>query len=288
MSFEIYRRVIDQIKDHALFLVFWSWGEPFVNPNAFRMIRYAKDCGLVVHSSTNGHYLNTKERARQLIESGLDSLIFAVDGLNQSSYERYRKGGSLQSVVESIENLVAERSSSGARHPLITFRFIVMKHNEHQISRVREFAERLGVDVVTFRSAVVKRDDINIENSISPVSPYYQLYSSGSVQEGDHPVRQQRLYCHRPYANLTIFSNGDVVSCENDYNSTIPFGNVEQQSLRQILSSAQTKRFFDIFRHSTEQFPFCCSCEYHDMKHHSANIETSVLNKDLYDHAENS
>ncbi len=102
----------------------------------------------------------SKEQARKVIDTGLDSLIVAVDGLDQPTYEKYRKGGNLQSVINSIENLLAERSSAGAHHPLITLRFIVMKHNEHQVDRVKDFGKALGVDVVTFRSAVVRRSNI--------------------------------------------------------------------------------------------------------------------------------
>ena len=54
--------------------------------------------------------------------------------------------------MTSIENLVAERKALGARHPLIIFRFIVMKHNEHQVGQIKDFAQRLGVDLVTYRS----------------------------------------------------------------------------------------------------------------------------------------
>ncbi|MBW1767598.1 MAG: radical SAM protein, partial [Deltaproteobacteria bacterium] len=99
MSFDMYRRVIDQVKDHVYLLAFWSWGEPFINKDAFRMIRYAKENGILVHTSTNGHYFNTKEQARKVVDSGLDSLIVAVDGLDQQTYAKYRKGGNLQIVI---------------------------------------------------------------------------------------------------------------------------------------------------------------------------------------------
>ena len=39
MPFDMYRRVIDQVKDHVCLIVFWSWGEPIVNKDAYRMIR---------------------------------------------------------------------------------------------------------------------------------------------------------------------------------------------------------------------------------------------------------
>ena len=285
MPFEMYRNIIDQVKDYVCLLVFWSWGEPFINKDALRMIRYAKDCGLLVHTSTNGHFFDTKECARQVIESGLDSLIIAVDGLDQPTYERYRKGGKLKQVIKSIENLIAERTAAGAKHPLITFRFIVMKHNEHQVKQVKDFAERLGVDAITFRSAVVQRGEVNLEDTLAPLSTEFQRYNYKGLPKSELRIRRKNFYCHRPYANLTIFSNGDVVSCENDINATSPLGNVRDQSLYQILSSARSKSFLKAFRYNLDQFSFCNTCELRDIKHQTSNIKTYILNREFYNHA---
>jgi radical SAM protein with 4Fe4S-binding SPASM domain len=287
MSFDMFRDVIDQVKDYVCLLVFWSWGEPFINKDAFRMIRYAKDSGLLVHTSTNGHYFHTREEARKVIDSGLDSLIVAVDGLDQPTYEKYRKGGSLHRVIGSIENLVAERASAGARHPMITLRFIVMKHNEHQIDRVMEFARGLGVDRLTFRSAVVRRSTLDLQNSLTPHSSEYQRASSGGPSSGVNQINRLKNYCHRPYANLTVFSNGDVVTCENDFNAVFPLGNIADQSIRSILSSGRSRAFLKTFRKDLDRFMFCRECENRYMKGHSANVQTFILNRDFCNHEKN-
>jgi radical SAM protein with 4Fe4S-binding SPASM domain len=283
MPFELYCRVIDQLRDHVCLVVFWSWGEPFFHKEALRMIRYAKDCNLLVHTSTNGHFFTTRERAREVIESGLDSIIVAVDGLDQRTYEQYRKGGKLKQVIESIENLVAERSSAKSQHPFITLRFIVMRHNEHQIGRVKDFAEQLGVDTVTFRSAVIERGDINLESTLTPFSEEFQQYDYRGLPGEESRVRRYTSYCHRPYANLTIFSNGDVVPCENDYNATFTFGNVSDQNLQSIFSSVKAKAFFKTFRNDLNSLSFCQMCENRDIKHPTANVQTVYLKRNSSD-----
>ncbi len=287
MPFDMYQRVIDQVKDYVYLLVFWSWGEPFINKDAFRMIRYAKEKGLLVHTSTNGHYFNTKEQARKIIDSGLDSLIVAVDGLDQPTYEKYRKGGNLQTVINSIENLVAERAFLGVRHPLITLRFIVMKHNEHQVDRVKKFAEGLGVDRLTFRSAVVRRSALDLQDSLAPHSSEFQQSGCNGFPSGVNPAERRKNYCHRPYANLTVFSNGDVVTCENDFNAAFPLGNIADQSIRNILSSGKSRTFLKTFRKNLDRFMFCRECENRYMKGHTANVKTFILNREFCDHEKN-
>jgi len=287
MPFYTYRNVIDQIKDHALLLVFWSWGEPFMNKDACRMIRYAKDCGLFVHSSTNGHFFTVKEQARALIDSGLDSLIVAVDGLDQQTYEKYRKRGNFKHVIKSIENLISERSKAGARHPLLTFRFIVMKHNEHQLEGVRDFAKDLGVDVVTFRSAVIRRKGVDLENSLAPKTPRFRRFINNSGPLAVSMIKAEKNYCHRPYANLTILSNGDIVLCENDFDATLPLGNVAKKSILEILSSDQSRQLYKEFCFDLNSFSFCRECELRDTKHTTANVQTIFLNSELHDNNKN-
>jgi radical SAM protein with 4Fe4S-binding SPASM domain len=275
MPFEMFRSIIDQVKGSVYLVVLWSWGEPFANTDAFRMIRYAKDSGLLVHTSSNGHFFDCPESARKVIDSGLDSLIIAVDGLDQQTYEKYRKGGELKTVIRSIENLVKERASLGTDHPRITLRFIVMKHNEHQVDEVQRFAEGLGVDLVSFRSAVLRRSDIRLDERLTPLSTEYQRFS----YDRSPSDAGSGNYCHRPYANLTIFGNGDVVACENDFNSTVPLGNVSRSSVRAILSSGASKEFLARFKKDLDHFSFCTDCENRHMRGHSANVRTVILNR---------
>lgn len=279
MSFETYRNVIDQVKDHAILLVFWSWGEPFLNKDACRMIRYAKDCGLLVHSSSNGHFFTRKEQAREVIRSGLDSLIIAVDGLDQNTYSAYRKGGELSSVIKSIENLVAERARAGTGNPLLTFRFIVMKHNEHQVPDVRDFAANLGVDFVTFRSAVVRRRDVDLEESLAPHVSEFRQFSGNDGPRAIKRFARNGAYCHRPYANLTVLSSGDVVACENDFNADLSLGRIQEKTLREIFSTEQVKAFYKRFRDNPDNFSFCRGCEMRGARDATANIRTIALNR---------
>lgn len=278
MPFQMFQSVIDQVKKHAYLLVFWSWGEPFIHPDACRMIRYAKDCGLQVHTSTNGHFFDNFDRASALVDSGLDSLIIAVDGLDQATYSAYRKAGDLGRVMLSIKNLVAAKKALRSSSPKITFRFIVMKHNEHQVSRVVPFARHLGLDAVSFRSAVVQRSSVDMKENLTPQHPAFRRY--GNPEKKPSPGRFREpgaFYCHRPYANLTIFSNGDVVACENDYNATVALGNLGNTPLKKILSSKEAKNFFRVFRYDLNDFDFCRSCDLKECKFESQNVKTIEL-----------
>ena len=104
------------------------------------MIAYAGQKGIKTISSSNGHLFALQDKADNVIRSGLDTLIFAVDGITQATYERYRQGGKLDLALEGMRMVVARKKALGSKTPLVNFRFIVMRHNEHEIPQ----AQRAG------------------------------------------------------------------------------------------------------------------------------------------------
>ncbi len=57
MDLPLFQRIIDELGEYLLLIMFWDWGEPFLNPHAYEMIRYARCAGIKVVCSTNGHVL---------------------------------------------------------------------------------------------------------------------------------------------------------------------------------------------------------------------------------------
>lgn len=75
------------------YVILWSWGEPLLNPEIYRMIKYCEERNILSVTSTNLNKFS-RENARDLVESGLDALIIALDGIAEETYSKYRIGGS--------------------------------------------------------------------------------------------------------------------------------------------------------------------------------------------------
>ena len=75
MKEDFFRKVIDEMHQKLIYLIFYFQGEPYINPKFLEMVRYAHQKGIYTITSTNGHFLHP-ENARKTVESGLDlSLI---------------------------------------------------------------------------------------------------------------------------------------------------------------------------------------------------------------------
>src|SRR5688572_1737428 len=151
---DFFTDTIDQLSKDLLYLVFYFQGEPYLNPDFLKMVKYASGKKIYTATSTNAHYLND-ENAKRTVESGLDRLIISIDGTTQDVYQQYRVGGQLSKVIEGARNMVKWKKEMNSKTPFVFFQFLVVKPNEHQIGDVKKLAQEVGVDEVRFKTAQV-------------------------------------------------------------------------------------------------------------------------------------
>ena len=66
---------------------------------------------------------------------------------------KYRKGGDFDLVIANIKSFVELRNKHKNKLPWVELQFIVFKHNEHQISEIKELGKQLKVDSVSIKTA---------------------------------------------------------------------------------------------------------------------------------------
>jgi MoaA/NifB/PqqE/SkfB family radical SAM enzyme len=129
---DFFNQIIDQVKDHLVYLTLYFQGEPYLHPQFLRLVRYAHYQGIYTATSTNGHFL-TEENAKETIVSGLDRIIVSLDGLDQETYATYRVAGDVEKVKTGLRNLVKAKHESGSNSPYIILQFIEFAHNKNKI-----------------------------------------------------------------------------------------------------------------------------------------------------------
>ena len=268
MEFETFTKILDEVGDYIFTLLFWGWGEPFLNPRAFDMIAYARAKGVKVVSSTNGHLFARKEFADRLVRSGLDSIIFAIDGVTQSSYERFRHGGNLETVLKGIRTVADRKKALGSRTPLINFRFIVTAQNEAEIPLVKQLAPSLGADALTFKTLNPDCSDVysplSSESSggkaLMPEESRYRRFRAGP--RGEPRIYRRRNPCKHLWNDPRIDWDGTVVSCRYDPDELYPLGNLRDGSFWEIWKGEAYRNMRRQFRDNWTQMPRCGDCSY--------------------------
>lgn len=266
MDFELFKKSIDEIGDYVLLIILWDWGEPFVNPAIYDMIAYAKKRNIGIISSTNAHVFAKKDNAKKLIKSGIDSIIVAIDGINQDTYERFRQTGKLETALKGVRNLVAAKRALNSQTPLINFRFIVTKHNEHEIPELKKLVRSLGVDVLTIKT--LNPYDFYSESSskkqtyydrLLPQDSRYQRFRYEGPVEDRHRIKRSPK-CTRAWDCLTIHWNGVVCLCTYDYKEKYIHGNVKTNTIKNVWFGTPIRSIRRNFKNDWEQIDLCRNC----------------------------
>lgn len=262
MDGELFKKTVDELADYLLLILFWDWGEPFLNPNIYEMMRYARSRGIKVMSTTNGHVFASGNHAQDVVKSGLDVLVFSVDGITQETYQRYRAGGRLESVLEGIRKVVKEKRSLKSKTPLVNLRFIVMKHNEGETPHLEKLARSLEVNALTLRRfyAIPNRRGEGTEpkRELMPSQTKFQLPEHS--QEDQRPIRVAKNPCKNLWNCPSVHWDGTVCSCFADFNEERPLGSLGQQSFKEIWYGQAYRNLRRNFRKAWKELPLCREC----------------------------
>src|SRR3989344_3355306 len=113
MSMDTYRSILDNLAPYNSEIEMLSpfgLGEPTMDPHIVERIKYAKELGYRgVGFATNAEKLN-EELQRNLLESGIDTVIFSIDGYKKETHERLRKGSTFENVIRNAESMIEIRN----------------------------------------------------------------------------------------------------------------------------------------------------------------------------------
>jgi hypothetical protein len=149
MRYEDFCKIIDEIGPNLEIIRFRIFGETFMNPDAYRMIRYARQRkpDVFMEVSTNGLLFSTDEVRRRLVQCGLNYVLFSIDGAFPANYAKYRRGGDLELVLDNLAGVVRLRNELKT-DLYVCWRYILFNWNdsEPEMEHALELARTIGVD----------------------------------------------------------------------------------------------------------------------------------------------
>lgn len=238
MSLADFEAIIDKVWHHTNSILFYYMGEPFLNNDAYKMIKYAKNKNIYVTTCTNGHFINVKE----MIASGLDEISFQIGGVTEETHGIYRIGSNLKKILDNIKELAEFKKKSGECSPKIILGFIVMKHNEHEINAFKELAMNLEVDEARVVEPCVRT--MEQARQFLPMDKKFWLYDHKEFDRDMlRPRRKTHNRCNWIYFSTVILYNGDIVPCCRDAHGKNTMGNLLTEDLKSIWNNEKYRVF---------------------------------------------
>jgi radical SAM protein with 4Fe4S-binding SPASM domain len=254
MSYEKFKSIIDELGRWLFKVRLYSWGEPLLNTDIYRMIEYANHANIGTELSSNFNHFSTNE-ADKLIDSGLELLILSLDGAKENTYLQYRVGGSFKTVTNNIRTLVKKKESRRKRFPFIEIQFLAMKHNEHEIQDIKKLSKELGVDRLRIAPLTVNVRDQNQIDEWLPSDKKWSRYDyqrNGSLKIEDK-IYENRKRCEWLWRSAVINWDGTVSPCCVYEGPKTDFGSLNKESFQHIWNNQHYQLSRSIFAKNNSQ-----------------------------------
>ena len=211
MDMDLYRKVIDEGAEKGLCsLKLMYRGEPLLHPDIVEMVRYAKEKGVLeVMFNTNATLL-TEEKARGLIEAGLDKIICSVDGYTKEVYESVRIGANFETTLQNIKNLQRIKKEMGTKKPTLRVQMVDTPRNHEQIEGYIKFWGEIADHV-----AVEDMNDWH-DKDLKAV------------------IVSKEFDCPMPYQRLIVLYDGKVTICCGNIYGKLVAGDLNKQTVEEV------------------------------------------------------
>ncbi len=256
LDLEFHKKILKSVGNQVFYINYYFQGEPFLHPQFLELIKEAKVNKIYTSTSTNAHFIN-KEKALEIVKSGLDRLIISIDGLTQETYENYRVHGKLDNVIEASKFLVNAKKELKSKTPHLIFQFLAVKQNEHEIPAVFKLGNEMKIDEVRIKSAQLY--DYKNGNPLMPDNEKYSRYkrkADGSYflkyKTGDH--------CWRMWSSSVLTWDGKVVPCCFDKDAQHVLGTVESTDFSSIWKSEKYQSFRKMILTNRNGIDICQNC----------------------------
>lgn len=214
MEFNLFKKIVDEAKDFVELAILHLAGEPLLHPELMRMIHYCGKIGLRTMFSTNAILLD-ELRAKELIKSPLNLLTLSFDAVTKNTYEKIRRISDFDIAYQNIQRFLSLKAKSKSA-PYTVIQMIYLKENAQE---AKDF--------------LVKWQDSGA-NAVR-IKPYFNYpgldnYLGGVPRKMESPLKP----CLLLWRQLTIYWDGTVVPCCQDFLSGKVIGDVNQDSIMDI------------------------------------------------------
>ena len=264
LSYDNFKAIFDKIVPFVKTIDLFSWGEPFLNKDLPDMIRYAKDkkpeVRIFIDSNLN---VVSDDHIDEVVRYGLDVLKVSCDGATQEVYQEYRVGGDIDQVLDNVRKLIAKKKELGEDKPKIIWKYLVFKHNEHEVEKARAMANEMGIGFEASGMRVDCGKEI-FEKVGDSIERDKEWIPEGTSYDNYTDLNSGKDFCEKPWRTMTINWNGDVVPCGAIYDcEKYSFGNLITESFSQVWNGKKFVEARKIISNKMDKNPdiICSICK---------------------------
>lgn len=219
----------DEMSENHFFLyvipkviVLHGYGDPLLDVNIPQYVEWMSEKGLESYFSCNPANINM-ERTLETFANGLGYIKYSIESIDDNQYKSIR--GKAANFTESYKNIMRLLEIKAQRNYKTVIVITMLDLNrENQKEEYAKLKEKFtGCDVYIYLKS---QDQLWYDNT-------RMITRSIHWQE----------FCQFPWSSMTVKSNGECVSCVEDFNNEIILGDAKTDSLYEIWNGNKYNTF---------------------------------------------
>lgn len=216
---------------------------------------------------TNGNIL-TDDIAEALIAVRFNNFVFSIGEVRKETYERLRKGGRFERVIENIKRLNRLKNERNSKYPRICANLTLVRSNMDELVDFVDLAHDLGVEEITGRHLILNKG-LDMSDEVIQDKAHANRIIDEAAQKADgygikffvpkYEHDPQPKSCRAPCQQLYISSNGDVSVCPRIHQYS-KIGNLLTGTLGDITRGKEMAGLKRQFKESNFANPVCAVC----------------------------
>ena len=255
MSLPFFEKAIAQLKPYTKALAFHVMGDPLTLSNLNEYLELTHKYGFEVELTTSGYFLN-RTSFSTLFSPSVRQINVSLNSYNKNSLNL-----SFDEYMEYVLNLCQEKLANHPK-PFINLRL----WNFDEACSEAEFNEELLSKLSDYFDVELNSDELykNRPKSIRLASKvllnfdsYFEWPSLGSKHKSQGS-------CYGLKSHIGILADGTVVPCCLDGDGVMNLGNINDNSLDDILNSQRAVDMREGFANGKAVEELCIKCSYKD------------------------
>lgn len=254
---DLFKQIIDQAIPLGLkFVNLTGSGEPFLNKNINKYIKYLSEKKIYSLIQTNGKLLNLK-KFEEICEAGLDILKISCMGWDRESYKKWMSVDNYIEIREVIKDCI-NLTKTKKYKTIIQTNHLIQDYNDKDY-QLKKYLENW-----------VHYLDVKAE--IWLAHNWSGVYENSNISRKDKFLKRNVRSCGRPLSNVIEVraggignSSAAVVPCPNvlGQDSKAVMGHLSEKSLKDVINSDEYVSLRENHIKKTfENVDYCKNCDH--------------------------
>lgn len=250
MDSENFKEIVEKVKNHAEEICLHLMGEPLLHPKFTEILEHCENNNVLINLTSNGILLD-RYQERLFSSKSLRQINFSIQSFKDNFPQK-----DLNDYLDKISKFILELNEKRPE-VYVNLRLWNLGAKAYENEEVLQYFEKL------FNISIKRSVDVGSIKSKRIWNKVYLHFDSRFDWPSFYlPPQGDQGKCYGLKSHIGIHANGTVVPCCLDKEAVIDLGNINENSLEDILNSKRAENMRKGFQNGRRVEKLCQHCTF--------------------------